>query len=165
MYLKPSVHVANYAVNGRSSKSYLDEGKWKAVVEKIKPGDYVLIQFGHNDEKQNQPARYSDPFGTFKPTLAIYVKDTRAKQGIPILSTPVARRKFNASGKVRDSHGDYSVAVRQVATEMQVPLLDMSARSMELLAQMGPEGSKRLYDWVEPGEYENFPMDSRTIPT
>jgi lysophospholipase L1-like esterase len=157
MYFKSNVHVANYAVNGRSSKSFIDEGKWQAVVDKIKPGDYVLIQFGHNDENKTNLARYSDPFTSFKTNLTKYVVDTREKKGFPILSTPVARRKFTVSGKVRETHGDYSIAIRQVAAELQVPLLDMDKRSMDLLAQMGPEQSKRLYDWIEPGEYEKLP--------
>ncbi len=157
MYFKPSVQVANYAVNGRSSRSFIDEGKWQAVVEKIKPGDYVLIQFGHNDENKTNLVRYSEPFTTFKTNLTKYVRDTQARHGIPILSTPVARRKFTANGKARETHGDHSVAVRQVAAELQVPLLDMDKRSLELLDQMGPEQSKRLFDWIEPGEYQKLP--------
>ena len=157
MYFKDNVRIANHARNGRSSRSFRDEGKWKVVCEQLKPGDYVIIQFGHNDEKTQDPARFTEPFGSFKQNLAQYVREARALKAGPILATPVSRRKFDADGKPRDTHGDYSVAVRQVAAEQQVPLLDLARRSAELLSTMGPEQSKRLFDWIEPGEFEKCP--------
>ena len=157
MYFKPEVRIANYAVNGRSTKSFLDEGRWKTVLGLLKPGDYVIVQFGHNDENKRNAARFTEPFGEFKQNLQRYVRDARAAKAVPVLATPVARRKFSADGQVRDTHGDYAEAVRQVAAEERVPLLDLDKRSRELLAKMGPEQSKRLFDWVEPGEYEKCP--------
>lgn len=160
MYFKDPVRVINCARNGRSSKSFIAEGSWKAVREQLKPGDYVLIQFGHNDENKTNLARYTEPFGDFKRNLAIYIHETRERHAVPMLATPVVRRKFTASGKLRDTHGNYAIAVRQIATEEHVPLLDMEKRSAALVSAMGPEQSKRLYDWILPGEFQNHPEGS-----
>ena len=157
MYFKTEVRIANHARNGRSSKSFRDEGRWSSVLALMKPGDYVIIQFGHNDEKKGDAARFTEPFGEFKQNLKRYVHEARAAKAVPVLATPVARRRFGADAQVRDTHGDYPEAVRQVATEEQVPLLDLEKRSRELLSKMGPDQSKRLFDWVEPGEFEKCP--------
>lgn len=157
MYFKPEVRVVNHARNGRSSKSFLDEGRWATVLALLKPGDYVIIQFGHNDEKKADTARFTEPYGTFKQNLKRYVQEARAAKAVPVLATPLARRKFGPDGRALDTHGDYAQAVRQAAAENQVPLLDLDQRSRELLSKMGPEQSKRLFDWVEPGEYEKCP--------
>ena len=157
MYFGPEVRVANHARNGRSSKSFMAEGRWKTVLEQMKAGDYVIVQFGHNDQKTADTNRFAAPFGEFKENLKRYVREARQRKGIPILATPVARRKFGADGQTKDTHGDYCEVVRQAAAEEQVPLLDMERRSRELLAKMGPEQSKRLYDWVEPGEFDKCP--------
>jgi lysophospholipase L1-like esterase len=157
MYFRPEVRVSNHARNGRSSKSLLDEGRWKSVRDEMKPGDYVLIQFIHNDEKQADPLRFTVPFGDFKQNLTRYVHDARQQKAVPILATPVARRRFDAEGTLRDTHGDYTVAVRQVAIEESAPLLDLDKRSGEMLSKMGPDQSRRLFDWVEPGEFEKCP--------
>ena len=160
LYFREGVRVANHAVNGRSSKSFLEEGKWEVVRLKLQPADYVIIQFGSNDEHQDNPKQYTAPFGEFKTNLLRYVRETRVRRALPILATPVPRRSFTAAGKLRDTHGDYSVAVRQVAAEEQVPLLDLDRRCSEALAQLGPEGSKRWYDWIPPGEFEKRPEGS-----
>ncbi len=157
MYFRNGLRVENHAVNGRSSKSFLDQGRWATVTNRLKPGDFVIIQFGHNDEKKNDPQRYTEPFGSFKTNLELFVRETRAHQAIPILATPVARRKFDANGKPVDTHGDYVTAVRQVAQEQQAPLLDLNRDSTELLTRLGPESSKRLYDWIPAGEFERDP--------
>jgi lysophospholipase L1-like esterase len=153
MYFKDGVRVENHAVNGRSSKSFIDQDRWKAVTNRLRPGDYVIIQFGHNDEKKKGPKRYTEPFGGFKTNLARFVCETREHGATPILATPVARRKFDDHGGLVDKHGDYVKAVR----EQQAALLDLNARSTELLTQLGPESSKRLYDWIPAGEFEHRP--------
>jgi lysophospholipase L1-like esterase len=158
MYFQAGVRIENRAVNGRSSKSFIDQGRWAAVTNRLKPGDFVIIQFGHNDEKQSDPQRYTEPFGSFKTNLEMFVCETRAHQATPILATPIARRKFDESGKPLDTHGDYVIAVRQVAREQQAPLLDLNRDSTELLARLGPEASKRLYDWIPAGEFERDPQ-------
>jgi lysophospholipase L1-like esterase len=146
MYVGDSVRISNHARNGRSSKSFLDEGSWNAVLEQAKPGDYVIIQFGHNDEKETDPWRFTAPFGEFKQNLKRYIHDARQQKAVPILATPGARRRIDSEGKLRDTHGDYVVAARQVAIEERVPLLDLNKRSSELLSKMGPDQSKRLFD-------------------
>jgi lysophospholipase L1-like esterase len=156
LYFQESVRIENLAMNGRSSKSFRDEGRWRPVLDRLQPGDYVIVQFGHNDEKKEDPKRYSEPFGSFKQNLERYVREVREKQGWPILATPVTRRSFS-DGVLKDSHGDYSVAMRQVATEQKVPLLELHQRSAELVAKLGLEASKKLYMWVEPGEFATLP--------
>ena len=156
-YFKAGVRVENHAMNGRSSKSFRDEGRWQAVENLLKPGDWVIIQFGHNDEKDQDTTRYSAPFGSFKTNLTQYVLDTRAHGANPVLATPTARRKFDDSGKLVDTHGDYVTAVRQLAAEQGVPLIDLNKRSDELLRREGPEQSKNIYIWVTAEEYPALP--------
>jgi lysophospholipase L1-like esterase len=157
LYFADNVRIENHAMNGRSTKSFLDEGRWTTVTNRLKPGDYVIIQFGHNDEKKNDSNRFTEPFGSFKTNLARYVRETREHQASPVLATPVARRKFDETGKLVDTHGDYVTAVRQVAAEQQAPLLDLNRRSSELLMLLGPDSSKRLFDWIPAGEFESRP--------
>ncbi len=156
LYFKPEVRVVNLAMNGRSSKSFRDENLWQPVQHDLKPGDFVIIQFGHNDEKDD-PKRHTDAFGSFKDNLERYVRETRALHGIPILATPVARRAFENQTDLTDTHGDYGVAVRQVAAEQEVPLLDLQKDTAALISKLGPELSKKLYMWIEPGEFTGLP--------
>jgi len=153
MYFKDSVRVENYAQNGRSSKSFIVEGRWDKVLAALKPGDFVIIQFGHNDEKTNDVNRGTAPFGEYMTNLVRFIRETRGLKATPILATPVARRKFDNSGKLVDTHGDYPQAVRTVATEQKVPLLELCAATEKLLQQLGPESSKRLFRWIPAGEF------------
>lgn len=144
------VVVDNHAVNGRSTLSFRNEGRWDVVLERIKPGDYVLIQFGHNDQKPNAD-RHTDPGTTYNDQLKQYVKETREKGGHPVLLTSIIRRKFDEQGQLVDTHGDYIQAVRDVAAELGVPLIDHNKSSHELVQNMGPDASKRLFMWVDKG--------------
>lgn len=144
------VVVDNHAVNGRSTLSFRNEGRWQVVLERIKPGDYVLIQFGHNDQKPN-PDRHTDPGTTYNDQLKQYVEETRAKGGHPVLLTSIIRRHFDAQGLLVDTHGAYIQAVKDVAAALDVPLIDHNRSSHELVQQLGPEASKRLFMWVEKG--------------
>lgn len=149
--------VRNCAVSGRSSKSYIDEGRWARVVDRLAPGDLVLIQFGHNDAKKADPERFTDPETTFRENLRRFVRETRAKGATPLIATSVVRRRFDAGGTLRDTHGRYVPAAAEVAAELDVPLVDMNRLTAELVAACGPEESKRLYLHVEPGVAERFP--------
>ncbi len=149
------VRVDNRARNGRSTRSFLAEGRWQAIVDDLRPGDYVIIQFGHNDESKDKGDRYTPP-EQFKANLTRFVQDVRAKQATPILATPVYRRKFEA-GKLVDTHGEYPDLVRAVAAEQNVPLLDMHARSRDVLERAGDEGSRKLFLQLQPGENPNYP--------
>lgn len=143
------VVVHNHAVNGRSTKSFIDEGKWAAVVKELKAGDYVFIEFGHNDEKIEDSTRYAEPHSAYKTNLQRFVNEARAKGALPILFTPIARRKFDGKGQLRETHGDYPGVVREVATAMNVPFIDLGALTHDLVQPFGPEDSKRLYAWTD----------------
>jgi lysophospholipase L1-like esterase len=154
-FFDPAVEVDNRARNGRSTKSFLNEKLWQPVLENLKEGDYVLIQFGHNDEvptKRNHTTEQE-----FRENLIRYVNESRSKKAIPVLITPVARRKFDAAGKLMDTHAVYSAIVRSVAADNQVPLIDLDRKSQALLQKLGPEGSVLLYNHLEKGENPNYP--------
>jgi lysophospholipase L1-like esterase len=158
MYFKEGYRVENHAMGGRSCRSFVSEGRWKRLLERVAADDYVVIQFGHNDEKKEDPKRYAAPMGDFKEFLTGFIKDVRDHGGHPILVTPVSRRTFDKDGKtIVHSHGDYAVAVRQLAEAQKVPLLDLEARTSEELEKMGPERSKAWFMWVPPGELAEFP--------
>jgi pectinesterase len=175
------IRVDNHAVNGRSSKSFIDEGRWDKVLSAMKPGDYVIIQFGHNDEK---PAveRHTDPGSTFDYNLAKFVRETRERGGIPILMNPVVRRNFaqkplknDDDEKLRnttfadgsklvegdsliDTHGLYKVAPRDVARRMNCHFIDANQITHDLEQSLGVEGSKKLHMWYKPGEEPSLPQ-------
>lgn len=155
VYFTQDVHIENYAANGRSSKSFRTEGKWKIILDRMKPGDYVIIQFGHNDEKTDE-ARHTDPGGSFNENLKRFVAEVRERKGQPILATPVARRVFK-DDQLTDTHGDYPAAVRKVAEEEKVPLLEMNTKSMELLSKLGPELSLKLFNHLADNEFAAKP--------
>jgi lysophospholipase L1-like esterase len=150
-----SVVVDNRAKNGRSSKSFIDEGLWKAVVDNLNESDYVFIQFGHNDEVPTKTTYTTEE--QFRFYLSRYVNEVRAKHAIPVLITPVARRKFDSSGHVIGTHAVYSEIVRSVAKDLNVPLVDLDQKSQFLLEQLGPEKSELLYNHLVPGEHPNYP--------
>ena len=152
------VKIENHAKNGRSTKSFFNQGLWKVVYDKLKPGDYVFIQFGHNDSKITDTSRYAEPHTTYKQFLIRYVNDTRSKGAIPILITPVNRRKFDDEGKFVDQHGDYPGVVREVANEMNVPLIDLHAKSLKYFSELGSEQTKKLFlVGVPPNTYKAMP--------
>lgn len=154
-FFDSSVAVDNRAKNGRSTKSFLAEGLWQQVADHLKAGDYVFIQFGHNDEVKTKKSYSTE--AEFQANLKRYIAETRRKKAIPILLTPVARRKFDAAGKIEGTHEVYSQLVRKVALEQQVPLIDLDQQSQALLQQFGPETSKLLFLQLAPGEHPNYP--------
>ena len=151
-----TVKVSNHAVNGRSSKSFIDEGRWEIVLSSLQSGDYVIIQFGHNDQKPDE-ARHTDPPTTYKSNLMKYVMGARAKGAFPILCTSIVRRKFDEKGVLVDTHGEYPDVVRGIAKEQNVPLLDLQLKTMHLLSELGSEKSKSLYLYAPPGAYPDRP--------
>lgn len=158
-YFDSTVKVDNRAQNGRSTRTFVQQGRWKSIMEVLKAGDYVLIQFGHNDEVPSKGS-YTPP-EQFVGYLAQFVRDARSKGAFPVLITPVARRRFakSSSGKeeIQDTHKVYGNLVRKVARDMQVPLIDLQEKSMALLAQLGPENSTFLYNHLSPGENPHYP--------
>ena len=179
-YFDDNIVVDNRALNGRSSRSFINEGHWDKVLERLKPGDYVIIQFGHNDEKPN-PQRHTDPGSTFDYLLAKYVRETREHGGIPVLMNCVVRRNFFVNApendddeKLRtqtfkdgvrmvegdtliDTHGLYRVAPRDVANRMNVHFVDANQITHDLEQGMGTEASKKLHMWFLPGTEPSEP--------
>lgn len=156
LFVKADASVANYALSGRSSLSFIREGVLDVIWGRIKPHDYLLIQFGHNDQKPDE-ARFTEPFSTYKETLKIYIDGARERGAYPILVTSVQRRFFEEDGTLRDTHGDYLVAMRELAAAEGVPLIDLAASSKALFEALGPEGTKKLFMWLAPGEFLNYP--------
>lgn len=175
-FFSDDVVVDNHALNGRSSKSFITEGHWKKVISQVRPGDYVFIQFGHNDEKKDT-ARHTDPGSTFDDNLRMFVKETRLRGGIPVLFNSVVRRNFaNSQTAVEDddkrdnsskqlvegdtlvdTHGDYLLSPLNVAKEMGVPFINANKITRDLEQGLGPEGSKKLHVWYKPGEIKSLP--------
>lgn len=151
-----TVTIDNRAQNGRSTKSFIAEQRWQAIVDQLKDGDYVFIQFGHNDESKDKGDRYTPP-ADYRNNLVKFVKEVRDKRAFPVLLTPVMRRRFDRDGKVQDTHGEYPDIVRSVATEYRVPLIDMHRSSARILALYGPEESKKLFLQLKPNENPNYP--------
>jgi lysophospholipase L1-like esterase len=150
------VRVYDKAKNGRSTRTFISEGLWQEIVDALRPGDYVFIQFGHNDESKEKTDRYTSP-EDYRANLVRMVNDVRAKQGNPVLLTPVMRRHFDAQGNFSDTHGVYPDIVRSVAAEMKVPLIDMHRASEKVLRQYGAEPSRALFLQLKPGENPNYP--------
>ncbi|MEY4867502.1 MAG: hypothetical protein RIT36_401 [Bacteroidota bacterium] len=148
--------VVNKAKNGRSTKTFLSEGLWKQIMDEATAGDYVFIQFGHNDEVKSKVNSYTTP-EEFTSNLRKYIGDAREKKMIPVLMTPVARRKFDAAGKIEQTHQEYSALVLKVAAEEKLLFIDLDAQSMQLYQQFGVENSKLLFCQLKPGEHPNYP--------
>jgi len=155
-FVKKDVIIHNAAISGISSKSFRDEGAWQKVIDQVKPGDYVFIQFGHNDEKPDS-ASHTDARTSFRHNLINYVSETQSKGGNPVLFTSLVRRKFDANGKLVDTHGDYVTVVRELAAELKVPLVDLNKLMGDLVQQMGMEESKKIYLYIEPGLFTKLP--------
>lgn len=152
-----TIIVKNEAKPGRSSKSFINEGRLDSILRQIKKGDYLFIQFGHNDEIIKDPNRFTEPYLSYKGYLRQYIKGARAKQAIPVLVTPVERRHFTKEGIARNSHGDYPKAMKELGLEEQVPVIDLTAKSKKLFQELGPEGTKGVFLWLDAGKEENYP--------
>lgn len=150
-----SVAVENHAANGRSTKSFRDEGRWTEVCERLQPGDYVFIQFGHNDQKEQDATRYASA-AQYAENLRRYVRETREKGGIPVLLTPIVRRHF-ADGALEDTHGQYAAAARRVAAEEGTVLIDAERLTREWVTGLGDRPSEAFYMWIAPGTSPRWP--------
>lgn len=150
--LIPGVTLRNHAVNGRSTKSFIDEGRWKNVTDSLRAGDYVWIQFGHNDQKIQDSTRYTEPRGKYRENLQQFIVETREKGATPILFTSIVRRKFDDSGNPVDTHGEYPEVVRELASAMNVTLIDLQRMTEKLVLETGVEESKKIYLWTAPDE-------------
>ncbi len=156
-YFREEVKVRDLAVSGRSTKSYIDEGRWSAVLEQLRPGDYLFIQFGHNDEKREDPRRFTNPLTGYRHNLERFVTESRARGAIPILFSPLTRRNFNDKGVLEDTHGLYPLVVREVARDLDVPFIDLQLRTEQMILESGTDGSKRLFHSIAPGVDPRYP--------
>ena len=150
------VRVDNHAANGRSTKTFIGEGRWQALIDRVKEGDYVLIQFGHNDQPKEKKSH--TPPEDFRRNLERFVAEVRAKKATPVLLTPVMRRRFDNDGKFYDTHFDYPDIVRRVAAEQKAALIDMHRMSEKVLVKYGPEESRKLFLQLKAGENPNYPQ-------
>ena len=150
------VKIENHAKNGRSTRTFVEERLWQAIIDKLKKGDYVFIEFGHNDAAKDRTDRYTPP-DDYRRNLVRFITEVREKKAIPVLLTPVMRRRFDKDGNFQDSHGEYPDIVRTVASEHKTPLIDMHRKSEGVLKQYGPEESKKLFLQLKPGENANYP--------
>lgn len=181
MMLQGKIKVDNHAVNGRSSRSFINEGRWDKVIEKIRPGDYLVIEFGHNDEKPGEK-RHTDPGSTFDDNLRMFAQKALEKGATPILMNSIVRRNFpanvtekaedrddnppSATGPTKnkvegdilvDTHGAYLISSRNVAEELGVPFVDLNALTHNLVQSLGREKSKELFMWIPANTYKFCP--------
>ncbi len=156
-FFNNDIALSNHALNGRSSESFITEGHWKEVFTKLKKGDYVIIQFGHNDEKFKDPKRYTIPSSSYYHNLEKFVLESREKGATPIIASSIVRRQFNEFGTLEDTHGLYPLVSRNVASDLKVPFIDLQFETENIVRDEGIEGSKKIYLHLAPGEYTKHP--------
>jgi lysophospholipase L1-like esterase len=157
-FFGPGAAIANHAESGESLRSFISENRLAKLDSLMRPGDYLFIQFGHNDQKER--GENVGAFTTYKADLERFVADARGHGVTPVLVTPVSRRTFGDDGKITNSLGDYPEAVRRVAREQGVALIDLNAMSAALYEALGPEGAKSLFPTingkVEATHHDNY---------
>lgn len=155
-FFDSTVTVENRARNGRSTRTFISEKRWQAIMDSLQEGDYVLLQFGHNDEVKEKLASYTTP-QEYRANLLKFVMEARSKKAHPVLLTPVSRRRFDSTGRALETHEAYSAIVRTLAGELNVPLIDHDQKSRELLQQFGAQQSRLLFLQLQPGQHPNYP--------
>lgn len=161
-FFDSTVTMNNRAKGGRSTRTFLSENRWQPIADSISEGDYVIIQFGHNDEAKEE--KYKDrytPVEDYKTNLIRFITETRLKKGIPLLVTPVTRMRFDKNGKALETHVAYSAAVFEAGKQTNTPVINLDSRSRELLQQMGPEHAKLLYMQLDSLEHPNYPAGQK----
>jgi len=158
IFFDSTVTIDNRAKGGRSTRTFISENRWQPISDSMQAGDYLIIQFGHNDEAKEEKYkdRYTSP-EDYRKNLTRFVTTAKEKQVQPILITPVTRRYFDANGTIKQTHIVYSAIVREVAAEQQVPLIDLDEMSRKLVQELGAEHSKLLFNYLQPGEHPNYP--------
>lgn len=161
-FFDSSVIIENRARGGRSTRTFISEGRWQAIADSMQEGDYVLIQFGHNDEAKEE--RYKDrytPVPDYKTNLIKFITETRSKKATPVLITPVTRMRFNNQGNIQETHKEYSAAVWEIGKEYNAHVIDLDLKSRELLQKMGPVNSKYLFMQLDSLEHPNYPAGQK----
>jgi lysophospholipase L1-like esterase len=156
-FMTNGIEIQNHAMNGRSSKSFRTEGRWATVEKQLKKGDYVIIQFGHNDQKVKDSTKFTNPYTQYRANLERYVNEARTKGATPILMTSITRRNFNENGVLVDTHTNYPLVARMVANDLKVPFVDMQLLTEQMEIAYGPENSKKLHLHFKEGENAYYP--------
>lgn len=157
-FFDSTVTVDNRARGGRSTRTFLSEGRWQPIADSLNEGDYVLMQFGHNDEAKEE--QYKDrytPVPDYKAHLIRFITETRAKKATPVIITPVSRMRFDKNGKQQETHIEYTAACYEVANLYKVPLIDLDKKSRELYDRLGMENTRLLFMHLQPGEHPSYP--------
>lgn len=155
-YFTTGVTFSNRAIGGRSSKSFVVDGRLDSILSVIQPGDFLLVQFGHNDAS-SVPERHTDPFTTFKQYLRLYIDGAISRGATPVLITPMGRRSFDNTGRFKNDFPDYCTAMKQLAVEKNVKLIDLNTKSIAYYNSIGAEPSKNVFLWVTAGQFPGFP--------
>jgi lysophospholipase L1-like esterase len=161
-FFDSTVATDNRARGGRSTRTFISENRWQPIADSLQEGDYVLMQFGHNDEAKEE--RYKDrytPVADYKTNLIKFIEETKSKKATPVLITPVTRMRFDKDGKIEETHKEYSAAVWEVSKQYTVPVIDLDKKSRELLQQLGPAYSKLLFMQLDSLEHPNYPAGQK----
>lgn len=162
IFLREGYSVCNHAKNGRSTKSFIDEGRLEAIKEQIGEGDFLFIQFGHNDEKIQDPARYTEPHTSFIDNLELFIRTARDRGAYPLLITPLERRCFTDEKHLGPGeHLEYVKGMKEAAEKFQVPLVDLYTKSRRELEKAGEERSRGWYMYFPAGYYPEHPAESK----
>ena len=157
-FFDSTVTIDNRAKGGRSTRTFISEGRWQPIADDLQEGDYVLMQFGHNDEAKEE--KYKDrytPVQDYKSNLIKFITETRSKKAIPVIITPVSRMRFNKEGMQEETHTEYTAACYEVAKQYNVPLIDLDKKSRDLYNQLGPQATSLLFMQLQPGENPSYP--------
>ncbi len=153
----PGIDILNFAKNGRSSKSFLDEGRFSFALSKAREGDICFIGFGHNDEKKEDPSRYTDSFTTFEQNLTYRVEERKKKKVTCILLTPITRLRYSSDGILLHTHLSYPAAIKEVAEKKKVHLIDLEKRTYGYFSKRSQEENEEFFRRLKPKEYKNYP--------
>ena len=157
-FFDSTITIVNRARGGRSTRTFIAENLWKPIADSLQEGDYVLMQFGHNDEaKEPQYKDRYTPVPDYKINLIKFITETRAKKAYPVIVTPVTRMVFDKEGKIMETHTEYTNACYEISKQYDVPLIDLDKKSRALLQQFGAENAKFLFMQLDPGENPHYP--------
>ncbi len=161
-FFDSTIQFDNRARGGRSTRTFISENRWQPISDSLLEGDYVLIQFGHNDEAKEEKYkdRYTPP-EDYRKNLIRFITETRNRKAFPLLITPVSRMRFDKQGKALETHTEYSAIVREVGKDQNIPVIDLDKESRELYQKLGPEATKLLFMQLEPGEHPFYPEGAK----
>ena len=156
LFVKEGVQIVNYAENGRSTKSFIDEGRFERILNEISKGDYVICSFGHNDEKMNDPSRYTQPYGSYTDNLRYFKLEIEKRGGKIVFATSITRHKFNQKGECINSHGEYPQAMLDFCLKNKCTCIDMNKYTRELYTKLGEEETKKFHMIFPPNTFSNY---------